>query len=82
MLKALADGLRWGLILGTWGIVAYVLWGIAWGWALLWAIPGFLILLNVFGFATLPLYVLIGRGEARRFRQALDEIGRRPPDAD
>ena len=71
-MKAVADLLRWALILGIWGAVTYFLWGVAWFWGAIWIVPGFILIMNVVGFATLPLYVLTGFSK-RRF----DEIERR-----
>ena len=66
-MRALADLLRRALILGLWGVVTYLLWGIAWFWAVIWAAPGYYIVLNLVGFATLPIYYLLRRGEADQF---------------
>ena len=82
-MKTLADTFRWALILGIWGYVTVILWGIAWGWALLWVVPGFFLLLNLVGFATLPIYFLIAlvSPEARAERQILERMNEDPPDS-
>ena len=81
-MRTVADMLRWTLILGFWGVVTYLLWGIAWFWAVLWAFPGFLIVMNLVGFATLPIYYLVGLSnpEMRAAKQALDDMERRHRD--
>ena len=69
-MKTVADLLRWFLILFLWGAAAYLLWGIAWFWAVIWLVPGLYVVVNLVGFATLPLYYFIRRGD---FHQLLDE---------
>ena len=78
-MKAVADLLRWALILGIWGAVTYFLWGVAWFWGAIWIVPGFILIMNVVGFATLPLYALVGLSnpEVREAKRRLDEIKRR-----
>ena len=66
-MRTFADMLRWALTLGLWGAVTYLLWGGAWFWAVIWAVPGFYVLLNLVGFATLPIYYLLRRGEVDQF---------------
>ena len=74
-LITLLDVIREALILGIWAFVAYVLWGIWWVWAVLWVVPGYILVMNIVGFATLPLYALIGYAspEAKRFRRFLHD---------
>ena len=78
-MKALADLLRWALILGIWGAVTYILWEIGWVWAAIWVIPGFIVVLNIVGFATLPIYYLVALSnpEVREAKQRLDDWERR-----
>ena len=82
-MKALADLLRWALILSIWGSVTYILWAFGWVWAARWVIPGFIIVLNIVGFATLPLYYLVGLSnpEVREAKQLLDDWERRERDS-
>ncbi len=81
--RFLADTLRRGLILGIWGSVTYLLWSVWWVWAALWAIPGFIIILNVVGFATFPLYVLIAKHspERKEFDRFLKQFEDDPTDS-
>ena len=66
-----ADAIRWALTLGIWGFATYLLWGIAWWWAAIWITPGLIIVMNLVGFATLPVYALLGlhSPEAKALRQ-------------
>ena len=77
-MKTLADLLRWGLILGIWSLVTYLLWGISWIWAVIWIVPGFILILNLVGFATLPIYAVIAANSPvgkqwRQFHKELDD---------
>lgn len=61
--KSILDWIRRALI-GI--IVAGGLWildgnGVHWGWLVAWAIGGFILTLNLVGFATLPLYVMVAK---------------------
>ena len=84
-MKAVADTIRWTLILGIWGYVSFILWGVAWGWTLLWVVPGFFLLLNLVGFATLPIYFLItlvspeDRAERESMRRLNERMNEDPP---
>ena len=83
-MKMLADSLRNGLILFIWGYVAYLLWNIWWVWAILWVIPGYILLLNLVGFATLPVYLLIGiNSPAYKWLKQLhkEQDDERPPES-
>ena len=82
-MKTVADGLRWIVILGLWGVVTYLLWGIAWYWAAIWAVPGFYLVMNLVGFATLPLYYLVALSnpEIREAKQFLDDLERQERDS-
>ncbi len=61
--KIIPDIIRWVLILGVLGAVFYfILTADVWGaivWAILWIPIGFILLINVIGFLTLPLYALL-----------------------
>lgn len=76
VLKLILDLLRWGLIVGSLALSAMWLWGFAWWAAAVWLTVGFIILINVWGFATLPLYLLIGRFDPAV--QALREFEEHP----
>ena len=77
-MKAIADMIRWALILGIWGGGAYLLWTVAWFWAVIWILPGLYLTVNVVGFATLPIYYLVGIADPRmrEAKRILDEIER------
>lgn len=77
-MRTLADLIRWALILGIVAVVAFFLWQIAWFWAVIWVVPGFYIVMNVVGFATLPIYYLVGilDPKMREAKRRLDEIER------
>ena len=77
-MRTLADMLRWALILGIVGVVALLLWQIAWFWAVIWIVPGLYIVMNVVGFATLPIYYFVGLSDPkmREAKRMLDEIER------
>ncbi len=75
----MADLLRCALIFGIWGAIAFLLWQVAWFWAVIWIVPGLYVVMNVVGFATLPIYHLVGRSDPRmrEAQRMLDEIERR-----
>lgn len=52
---------RWTIIIGLWIVVTTQLWGIAWFWAVIWVIPGFIIVRSLVGLAMLPLDNYVGR---------------------
>ena len=60
--KVIPDTIRWIIILGAWGYIFYLIFNSdIWGslvWAILWIPIGFIVLMNVVGFLTLPLYAL------------------------
>ena len=62
--KIVPDTVRWVIILGAWGYIFYLLFSSnIWGaviWAILWVPIGFIVMMNVVGFLTLPLYALVG----------------------
>ena len=74
--KIVPDIIRWTLIIGVLCVVFYLIYtsGI-WGsivWAILWIPIGFILLLNIIGFLTLPLYrlfVSMTRGSEEDFIQ-------------
>lgn len=82
-MRTLAALLRWSLILGIWGVVAFLLWQVAWFWAAIWVVPGLFIVMNVVGFATLPIYYLVGLSDPkiRKAMRALDDLERRRRDS-
>ena len=60
--KMALDLLRWMIILGVWGLVFWkLLTDVSLVWALIWLPLGFILVMNVVGFSTLPLYVLVAR---------------------
>ena len=79
-MRTIADVIRWALILGIWGFVAYLLWGIAWWWAAVWVVPGFVLVMNLVGFATLPVYGLLGLNslEAKALRHFSKDLKGKP----
>lgn len=80
MQKLFLDFLRWAWILGATGAIVKWLWGVHWALGLFLALPAFVILMNIIGFLTLPLYFYTP--EARLDRKTLkdfDEIGSEPP---
>ena len=76
-LRTIADSLRWGLILGSWAFIGYILWSVAWYWAAIWSLPGLYVLMNLIGFATLPIYHFIARADPRikEAREMLEDHG-------
>jgi len=82
-MKRLADLFRNGLILIIWAVITYLLWGIWWVWGAIWVIPGYILIVNVVGFATLPIYIVIGMNspEAKWLREILSRDSE-PPDSD
>ena len=71
----LLDVARHALILvGTWYALRW-LWQVSWILALVAAIPVYIVMLNLCGFLTLPLYALTP--ETRAKRQALKELERK-----
>lgn len=65
-LHAIADVIRWVLILAVWAVVAVWLWSIAWYWGLAWLVPGLVITMNVVGLAMVPLYGVLNGIAFRR----------------
>ena len=48
---------RWPLIYGVWLFIGWRLaQEAAWYWAAVWLLPGFILVMNLVGVATLPLY--------------------------
>ncbi len=83
-MRTIADLSRWAVILGIWGVVTYLLWGLAWFWAAIWVVPGFIVIMNVVGFATLPIYHLVGLSDpdVREAKRVLDDLASRRRDSD
>ena len=65
--KSLLDVLRHALILGAWGYATFLLWQWHWIAAVLACVPVYVVMMNLVGFATLPLYLLTP--EVRRARE-------------
>ena len=78
-MRTIADMIRWALILGIWCVVGFLLWQVAWFWAVIWVVPGLFIVMNVVGFATLPIYYLVGLSDPKigKAMRTLDDLGRR-----
>lgn len=58
--KGVLDFLRWIIILSVWGIVCLRLYETGhWIWLTAWVPIGFILTVNVVGFATLPIYFLL-----------------------
>jgi hypothetical protein len=66
------DAVRHILILGAWGYATLLLWQWHWIAALLACVPVYVVMLNLFGFLTLPLYMLTPEvRQAREMQRAL-----------
>ena len=75
---ALLDLLRWMLIVAATGYATFAIWRWNWIAAVVGLIPVYIIMLNVFGFLTLPLYLLTPETKrAREMQKAIFE--RKPP---
>ena len=72
MPKLFLDFLRWAWILGATGATIKWLWDVHWALGLFLALPAFVILMNIIGFLTLPLYAFTI--EARMARRVLKDI--------
>lgn len=71
-LKTILDLLRNVLILGATGYAEVKIWQWNWIVAILAALPVYIIMLNLFGFLTLPLYLITP--EARRVRETHRDV--------
>ncbi len=77
MPKLFLDIIRWLLIIFATSVTVKWLWGIHWLLGLLLAVPVFVVVMNVIGFATLPLYGFTQEvSEARRRLKELERRGR------
>ena len=72
ILRTSLDGLRWILILFSWGLVAVLLFNVWWPLALLWIVPGFMIMMNLVGYLMVPFYVVAQR-ELRKWLKDVEE---------
>ena len=72
MPKSFLDAVRHVLILGAWGYATFLLWQWHWIAALVACVPVYIVMLNLVGFATLPLYLLTPEvRQARQMHRAL-----------
>ena len=74
MPKILLDFFRWGWILGATGATVKWLSGFHWVLGVILALPVFIIMMNLIGFLTLPLYVYVSTPEAIAARKMLEEL--------
>jgi hypothetical protein len=58
-IRQVLDVIRHLIIVTSTVVIVYLIWNIYWFLALVAAIPAYILLLNLFGFLTLPLYGLI-----------------------
>lgn len=72
------DLLRNALILVATGYATYAIWRWHWIAGVVALVPVYIVMLNVFGFLTLPLYLLTP--EARRVREMEKALLQREPD--
>jgi len=69
-MKSFLDFLRWAIILAVWGLILVILFrnDTHWIWILAWAIGGLILVVNLVGFATLPLYAALGYKNAKDWK--------------
>ena len=72
--KTYLDAFRNLLVIAATGLCVYLLWKWNWIVAVILAIPAYILMLNVFGFLTLPLYLLTP--ESRFGRKLLKDLNR------
>jgi hypothetical protein len=66
------DIIRHLLIIGLSIYFIYLIWGWSWIWALILAIPIYVIVMNIVGFATLPFYAKTP--ENRKLKKEFDDF--------
>ncbi len=79
MPKLFLDFFRWAWILGATGATVKWLCGVHWALGVFLALPAFVIMMNIIGFLSLPLYYFTPEAQsARRTLKDFEERGSEP----
>ena len=72
-LKSFLDFFRHTIIYTLWAFILVILIrnDTNWAWNIVWMIGGYILLLNLVGFATLPLYAILGYKNYKKMKNAL-----------
>ena len=72
-IKSFLDFFRHTIIYTLWAFILVILIrnDTNWAWNIVWMIGGYILLLNLVGFATLPLYAILGYKNYKKMKNAL-----------
>ena len=72
-MKSFLDFFRHTIIYTLWAFILVILIrnDTNWAWNIVWMIGGYILLLNLVGFATLPLYAILGYKNYKKMKNAL-----------